>query len=473
MLSLLLVSALAIDDQGLDTFVQWLRRGGVTGMDQWELKRHEQMGVGMFATKPMQGGDVLISVPQSLALGVPDALAHPTVGALLRRTLPRAPEGYEEDCVATAALLLHEVLVAGPASHWAPFLNIFPFGPADDGGLSACVGYATRPAALRGMPAGLRLLCEAHEATLAARFARLDATLIAPLLALQPQPHPQQPPQQRPPQPPQAARRFLPHATADERLRAWKWAWGIAMSRALGPVYNSTDHGCFLVPAMEIINHGSVPEASHPLFGAAPFEGRAGVVLHGARAPGEQLLVRYFDKRKSQHLVFVQYGFVLPPPPAAAEEEKKEAAAAAAGGGTARDALPVNMADAEQGDLDVHHLRGAPTRGMARAMRRLLGLPPMAAGDEGDADDGQPADLLAEPPRVLCALAMDIAHAKRYNGALDPVAVGATPQWQVLLEAEVRVATRALALLGAAIERRVIDCLQLAKPLRRKGLVRS
>jgi hypothetical protein len=450
MLSYLLASAaLAIDDQGLASFVQWLRRGGVTGMDHWELKRHEKMGVGMFATKPMQGGDVLISVPQSLALGVPDALAHPSVGPMLRRTLPRAPEGYEEDCVATCALLLHEVLVAGPASHWAPFLDILPFG-ADDGGLSVCAGYATRPAALRGMPAGLRLLCDAHEATLEARFARLDATLIAPLLALQPPPQPPPPRQQ-------AARRFLPHATADERLRAWKWAWRIAMSRALGPVYNSTEHGCFLVPAMEIINHGSVPEASHSLFGAAPFEGRAGVVLHNARAAGEQLLVRYFDARKSQHLVFVQYGFV--PPPAAAEEES-----AAAGGGTARDALPVNMADAEQGDLDVHYLRGAPTRGMARAMRRVLGLLPMAAaGAEADADDEQPADLLAEPPRVLCALAWDIARAKRYNGALDPAAVGATPQWQVLLEAEVRVATRALALLGAAIEHRVIDCLQLVK----------
>ena len=47
------------------------------------------------------------------------------------------------------------------------------------------------------------------------------------------------------------------HDTAVARLRAWKWAHNIVLSRALAAVFNSTEHGCHLVPAIEMMNHAN------------------------------------------------------------------------------------------------------------------------------------------------------------------------------------------------------------------------
>ena len=504
------------DEEAVADFTEWLNTNGVN-TSAWEiLPTGDGRGRGVFATKPLVAGQVIVSVPISLSFGVQAALSHDRIGPLLRGTLSRPPDDFHEDCLATSALLL-DAHVKGEASHWAPYLALLP--PVGQAGTSPCDGFGAR-ADFGAMPNGMRVLCADYERTMNTLFEELDGGLLEPLLGAK-------------------------YGEKLERRNVWKWAIGVSWSRGQGKVYNASTHGCFLVPGLDMMNHGSswtpgidtrspsvatagepgasggdggVREVATQLFGAEPYDGTTGVVAQRAYAAGEELRVAYFPALdgggplgsglRCQQSIYLQYGFVLP-------------------GELERDCLPLevplrgangkllgvpgnNVAAAELPTFVLGNDGVAPPR-MLDTLRAVLGVgnsaPQRAEIEAEEAAAARVAATLSpdsksskeeveaaaaalvaaqrttklqgEKPLVLCAFeellqAVERDHAKcaavtsNGNGGSGAGAATAVSYslsaFKVLREAEERVLTKARQLVGAALEARDIDCLQVEAP---------
>jgi hypothetical protein len=276
-----------VEEDAVADFTDWLSHNGVNTSAFEVLPTTDGRGRGLFATKPIVAGQVIVSVPISLALGVQAALSHERIGPLLRATLSRAPADFHEDCIATSTLLM-DAHMKGADSHWAPYLAMLP-APGAPGGASPCAGFAApaRAAFRDAMPSGMRALCADYEATMDSLFAELDGSLLQPLLNAR-------------------------YDTRAERHGVFKWAIGVAWSRGQGKVYNASSHSCFLVPGLDHANH-HVGAAEHPtpLFGAQPYAGTAGVVAARAYAAGAEVAVTYTsiaDPDRCQQSVYLQVG---------------------------------------------------------------------------------------------------------------------------------------------------------------------
>lgn len=507
-----------VDEEAVADFTEWLNTNGVN-TSAWEiLPAGAGRGRGVFATKPLVAGQVIISVPMSLSFGVQAALSHDRIGPLLRGTLSRPPDDFHEDCLATSALLL-DAHVKGDASHWAPYLALLP--PVGPEGSSPCDGFGAR-ADFGAMPSGMRVLCADYERTMNTLFEELDGGLLEPLLGTK-------------------------YGEKLERRNVWKWAIGVSWSRGQGKVYNASTHGCFLVPGLDMMNHGSsrtpgldgsspdpsatmaggpgasggnsgVREVATQLFGAAPYEGTTGVVAQRAYAAGEELRVAYFPELdgggplglgsglRCQQSIYLQYGFVLPGElerdclPVEVPRGANGKLLGVPGNGVAAAELPSfvlgndgvappRMLDALRAALGVANSasqRAEIEAEEAAAARVAVTLKPGAnfskeeagAAATGLVDARRTTKLEGEKPLVLCAFeellqAVERDHAKcaavassgsdGSSGAAAAVSnsLGAL---NVLREAEERVLTKARQLVGAALVARDIDCLQVEAP---------
>ena len=441
------------EEDAVADFTEWLSHNGVNTSAFEVLPTQDGRGRGLFATKPIVAGQVIVSVPISLALGVQAALSHERIGPLLRATLSRAPADFHEDCIATSALLM-DAHMKGADSHWAPYLAMLP-GPGALGGASPCAGFEAPTKAARAfrdaMPSGMRALCADYEATMDALFLELDGALLQPLLNAR-------------------------YDTKAERHGVFKWAIGVAWSRGQGKVYNASSHSCFLVPGLDHANHApGAAEHATPLFGAQPYEGTAGLVAARAYAAGAEVAVTYTsiaDPDRCQQSVFLQYGFVLPEsagrdclPVTVPAQLGKAAAGAGAGAGAG---APQNFVLGKD---------GIPPPAMLDAVRQALRIKPSAAQlverrRAEEAGEPRTVALQHEKPAVLCGLegllhAVEGVNAKcaAAPAAAAPAAPGtAAHPFDTLRKAEMRVLAKARRLVGAALNLLDVDCLQLEAP---------
>ena len=319
------------------------------------------LGPGLFSTRAIRQGEVYLNIPYRLAMGPDHALRDPVLAPLLAPLLARArarPQEQLGDCTLTLLQLLHE-RAKGARSLWRPYIAAMPRAHL---AFSEC-----EPSVW--MPPGLRRYCDAMVPQHEAEFARLDET---PLL--------------------ETVLRMPGAAFAAERWRAYRWALGMTLSRAQGPIYPNSTRSCWLTPGLDMHNHrlgahdGRGPIRPMSLdYGAAGLH--AGIAAPRPIAGGVEIMTEYHGARKCQHEILLAYGFVPRDEPS-------------------RECLPVS---APRDDRLVHFIDAAGTAPPA-LLRQLAAAP-------GAAPPGGIDALETAPPMVvfsLLALLQKIA--RQYGG---------------------------------------------------------
>eukprot|EP00936_MAST-01D_sp_MAST-1D-sp1_P002799 g2799.t1 len=285
-------------------FSKWLNEQGVDTSAFTVRKKHGEAGYGAFAKRTIQQGTAYVAVPMNASIGFDTAIKHPRVGGLLRSTLAREPEGFGEDCLATAALLLHEH-VLGPDSRWAPYLATLPpagtpISPCDRRRRAGpAASESDAKAAVASTPYGLRSVCNDFDADTVRFFDQLDGGLLTPLLG----------------------NLGLHQSTGEHRearLRLFRWAMGVGWATGHGRVFQHSKHQCWLVPGLSVSGHaGPGWDAVKWLHGdgtpeAAKYDNTTGAIASQNYTAGEELRVtiRTVAEGQCQQALYLQYGSV-------------------------------------------------------------------------------------------------------------------------------------------------------------------
>ena len=446
------------------TFSKWLNDQGVDTSAFTVRKKQGGAGYGAFAARPIQRGTVYTAVPMNASIGFDTAIKHPRVGSLLRSSLSREPDGFGEDCLATAALLLHEH-VLGPDSRWAPYLATLP--PAGTP-LSPCdtrrrAGPASSEsdarAAVASMPYGLRSICNDFDGDTLRFFDQLDGGLLTPLLG-------------------SLGLHQSTRKHRDARLRLFRWAMGVGWTTGHGRVFQRSTHQCWLVPGLSVAGHaGPGWDSVKWLHGdgtpkAARYDNMAGAIASRNYTAGEELRVtiRAVADGQCQQALYLQYGRV--------RHDAKEL----------NDCLPLSLQAHDGTGVHSFIVRrdGNPPPALLEHLRTALGLSQSPDGTEsGDADESEAAEaddeavvdakdvkekvaamakraaeraaarLRRTHTKVLCALAELLSAIDAQNAQCTEAE---TADLILIKESELRVSATAKSVLAAELARRGAVC---------------
>lgn len=113
-------------DEKIVRFQNWIKRQGFP-INHVELRYVDDvMGYGTFATKPLEYGEVYLSVPVELTMSIDSARRSPMIQTFLQRVGDQ--EGVDESLVLTLHLLEERFGPQHERSQWKPYLDTLPDG---------------------------------------------------------------------------------------------------------------------------------------------------------------------------------------------------------------------------------------------------------------------------------------------------------------------------------------------------------